>query len=65
MATRVLIKNVQPATRIAEGVARTIEVKETGGGPPTEHQIAPGQETEITVSGGRKITLSELGGEDE
>jgi hypothetical protein len=60
MPTRVLIKNVQPATKMAEGAAKTIEVKETGGGPPTTHQIAPGQETEITVSGGRKITLAEI-----
>lgn len=64
MATKVVIKNVQATTRVAGEVAKTIIVKETGGGPPTEHSIAPGQETEITVSGGRKITLGEEGEED-
>ena len=60
MATRVVIKNIQAATKIAGGEAKSVEVRETGGGPPVEHQLAAGEEVEVSVGEDRKVSISEL-----
>ena len=63
MPSKIQIRNVEPASKVAGGAAEEVKVKVTGGGPAKEAKLPPGGELEFTVGQGQKITVTE--GEDQ
>lgn len=63
MPTRILIRNIEPSSKIAGAVVEEITVKQTGGGPAQSATLEPGSELEVQVAQGQKVTISS--GEDD